>query len=171
LQPTVKGDPDLQRNRQLQRLEQAVERFKGCIQALPDKLFLEPMAGWSPRDVVAHLIGWNRYTVEGCQQILDGQKPFYFDDASSDFSNVNAVSVQRYSSISRSDLLEELDGSFQQLKTYLLSLDAPQWKADRGVRHGLWTITVANTVGALSDDYDAHREEIKQWASSIAGHP
>ena len=156
-------------DRQTQRLEQAVEAFRACIWALPEDLFLNLMDGWSPRDVVAHLIGWNRHTIEGCRQILSGQKPFYFEDAHNDYSNVNAESVQSYSSTSRPNLIEEFDRSFEELKLYLFSLDPSRWEADRGVRHGRWAITVGNTIGALRSDYDAHRQEIKQWASRIEG--
>jgi hypothetical protein len=152
-----------------QRLEQAVERFKRCIQVLPGDLFAKPMDGWSPRDVTAHLIGWNGYTLEGCQQIVRGQTPFYFTDADNDYSNVNAESVRTYTSTNKLDLLEELDRSFQELRVYLASLNPFKWRADYGVKHGRWIITVANTVDALCDDYDVHWQEIEQWASKIRG--
>jgi len=117
--------------------------------------------------MTAHLIGWNRYTLEGCQQIVHGQKPFYFTDADNDYSNLNAESVRTYMSNNKLDLLEELDRSFQELRAYLALLNPLQWRADCGVKHGRWIITAANTVGALCDDYDAHRQEIEQWASKI----
>lgn len=152
-------------NRHMRELEQAVEAFRACIWALPEELFLKPIVGWSPRDVVAHLIGWNRYTIGGCRQILSGRKPFYFEDAHNDYSNVNADSVQRYSSTSRPNLMTEFGRSSEELRLYLLSLDLSEWETDHGIRHGRWAITVRNTIGALRSDYDAHRQEIEQWAS------
>ena len=52
----------------LNALQEAFARFRDCVAALPGERFLERMNGWSPRDVTAHLIGWNRYTVEGCRE-------------------------------------------------------------------------------------------------------
>ena len=133
----------MDQQKELLRLEQAVERFKGCIQVLPGDLFVEPMDDWSPRDVTAHLIGWKRYTLEGCQQIVSGQTPFYFTDADNDYSNVNAESVRTYTSNNKLELLDELDRGLQELSEYLASLDSFQWREDYGVKHGRWVITVS----------------------------
>ena len=148
---------------QLEKLKQAFERFRDCIEALPEDLFLVPMNGWSPRDVVAHFIGWNRYTIEGARDILHGMEPFYLDDEPNDFRDVNAASVKRYASTSRRELLEELDASFEELKTYLLSLTPSEWRRETGVKHAWATITVENTVTGLRDDYDKHRKAIEAW--------
>lgn len=149
----------------LKDLEQAVERFKACVEALPEDLFLEPMNGWSSRDVVAHFIGWNRYTKEGCRDIFRGTRPFYLDDDKNDYRNVNAVSVQKYASSCRPELLKELDASFDELKNYLLSLTTSEWRRDTGVKHEWATITVENTIDSLRKDYDVHRHAIEKWVA------
>gem|GEM_PF-6117860 len=51
------SDPVSCSDHRLKDLEQAVEQFTACVVALPKVLFLEPMNGWSVRDVVAHFIG------------------------------------------------------------------------------------------------------------------
>ena len=55
--------------------------------------------------------------------------------------------------------------SFNELKGYLLSLTPSEWCKDTGVKHELATITVANSVSGLRDDYDAHRNAIMTWMS------
>ena len=157
------NDPSFSSEYRLRDLERAVEQFKACIEALPEGLFLEPMNGWSARDVVAHLIGWNRYTIEGSRDILRGVRPFYLDDDSNGFCNVNAASVQKYASTCRQELLGKLDASFNELKEYLLSLTLSQWCKDTAVEHEWATITVENTVFGLRDDYDKHRHAIQTW--------
>lgn len=156
----------MNRKRQLRELVESLEHFKKLVADLPSSLFLKSMNGWSPRDVMAHLIGWNRHTLEGCTQILQGQEPFYFVDAENDFSHVNAESVQRYSSVRKDELMEQMDESFQELEAYLLSVDPMHWKMDHGVKYHNWTITISNTVDALRQDYDAHRKQIEEWLSS-----
>jgi hypothetical protein len=152
---------------QLRSVEEALERFKACIRRLPAADFTRRMHGWAPRDVVAHLIGWNRYTVDGCREILDGRKPAYLGDAANDFSNVNAVSVRRYSSRDRESLLEELDRSFAELRAYLESVDVQLWETHPGVAHEKWMIGARDSLDALGHDYDAHREEIERWAAAL----
>jgi hypothetical protein len=44
-------------------LRQAYKEFVDLIHSLPEALFLSSMNGWSPRDVVAHLIGWNGHMI------------------------------------------------------------------------------------------------------------
>lgn len=83
--------------------------------------------------VVAHLIGWNRSTIRGCEQIKRGEIPFYFINPGRDFSNVNAVSLQQYSSEDRQELVGELRASFLELHRFLLSLAPSEWPADFGV--------------------------------------
>lgn len=148
----------------IQELEETVEVYISTIEDLPDSLFLKSMNGWSPRDVTAHLIGWNQLTIEGCDQITRGKRPNYFDDADNDYSNINAQSVKTYASKNKVNLLVELEDSFKDLKSFLRSLSYQNWVKDYGVRYADWVITVHNTVLALREDYQSHQQEIETWA-------
>jgi hypothetical protein len=150
--------------KQIHKTEKAVKEFTATIEKLPQDLFLKPMNGWSARDVTAHLIGWNLRTIEGCQQIIQGKRPDYFEDAVNNFSNLNAEAVERYASTNKINLLAECTDSFKDLKEYLQSLSAQEWVHDYDVRYRNWMITVYNTVLALQKDYQSHREEIESWA-------
>jgi hypothetical protein len=153
--------------KQLKGLEEALDRFKACIRLLPEALFTARMDDWTPRDVVAHLIGWNRHTIEGCREILEDRKPHYLGDAFNDFSNLNAQSVERYSCKDREGLLAELDSSFNELGAYLRTVDPDRWETHDGVRHEKWIITAPDSVDALRNDYEAHREEIERWLRGV----
>ena len=85
----------------MRRLEATMAAFSGYIQALPAAVFLHRFTDWAPRDVVAHMIGWNQATQEAIEQIRRGEMPPYFMDLPNDFANVNAASVQAYSSTDR----------------------------------------------------------------------
>ncbi len=101
------------REQDLQALQSAFETFTACMSRLPVPVFLRPVTEWAPRDVVAHLIGWNHSTITGCEQIRQGMVPFYLADAGDDFRHVNANSIQTYTSREKPPLLEELTASFQ----------------------------------------------------------
>ena len=79
-------------------LANAVESFASEVESLDDERFLGPLGRWSARDIVAHLIGWNRYMVRGMEQILLGELPFYDVDPGEDFANVNRTHVRDYPS-------------------------------------------------------------------------
>jgi hypothetical protein len=49
------------REQDLQALQSAFETFTACITTLSGPVFLRKVTEGAPRDVVAHLIGWNRY--------------------------------------------------------------------------------------------------------------
>ena len=160
----------MQTNPQIKQLDQAVSNFKSCIQDLPESKFLQPINGWTPRDVLAHLIGWNRHTITGCRQIKTGKLPSYFSDAENDFRNVNAKSLALYNKTDQGLLLDELEDSFQALQNYLLFLDPNDWKTDFGVSYRGSTITIEDEVAELIKDYYDHREEIQAWAKIQKDH-
>jgi len=154
---------------QIRQIEKAVSEYISTIEKLPEDLFLTPMNGWSPRDVTAHLIGWNQHTIQGCRQIIQGERPDYFEDADNNYRNLNARSVKKFASKNKVNLLAECADSFKDLKSYLESLTPQQWEKDYGVRYRDWMITIYNTVLALQKDYEIHREEIERWARRQSG--
>jgi uncharacterized protein (TIGR03083 family) len=142
-------------------LAEAVESFARLVEALDEKAFLGPLGRWSARDVVAHLIGWNRYTVQGARQIVRGELPFYDVDPGEDYANVNRTHVREYPSRVRDELLAELRISARELSEALSALDSDTWSRDDGVRHNGQTVTIGSTVDDLIVDYAHHAEQIR----------
>lgn len=153
----------MQANPVIKQLYQAVSKFKKCIQDLPESKFLQPIHEWTPRDVLAHLIGWNRLYITGLPEIKSGVEPSYFSDTYNDYRNVNAKSLEQYNQTDQGLLLDELDDSFQALQNYLISLDSDDWKTDFGVSYRGSTTTIEDEVADLIQDYDDHRKEIQAW--------
>jgi len=148
---------------QINKLGLIVEDFARCVASLDKRLFLKKLNRWSPRDILAHLIGWNRYMIAGSKQIMKGELPFYDIDPGKNYSKVNAVLVRRYASRDKQELLDELRASVQELKQFLQSLDAGEWCRDYGVRHQGAIITIQNSVDDLIADYAYHIEQINEW--------
>ncbi len=147
----------------LHALRTSVTAFVQSMASLPEDLFLTKIVNWTPRDVVAHLIGWNRHAREGCDQIRAGKAPFYLSDAGDDFRGVNAASVEQYAARDKQALMRELEASFQELEQYLRGLGPGLWDADTGVRYRDRPVTIRNTIRALGRDYDRHRQRLEQW--------
>ena len=80
---------------QIARLDRSVEELAAAVASLDEKLFLERLNGWSSRDIVAHLVGWNRLIIEGSRQIMRGELPSYDVDPGENYSKVNAKLIPR----------------------------------------------------------------------------
>lgn len=156
---------------QATRFEHCVDAFAASVMALDDGLFLSKVDGWTPRDIVAHLTGWNRHIVIGAQQILRGELPFYDVDPGPNYSKVNAAIVSEYDETDRSALLDQLAQTAGELKAFLRVMDPEDWDRDFGVRHkaddltvdsmDADVVTVKNTVDELIADYDHHRKHLE----------
>ena len=152
---------------QIRNLTSNIREFAGYINSLPEILFLKKLDDWAPRDILAHLIGWNRYTIEVCQQIIKGEIPHFFVDPGDDFSKFNAILVQEYSSKDRGRLIEELEVSAWELELFLLSIEYTKWDTDYGVTYKGGSVTVNNMAEGLSGDYVNHRKQIETWVESL----
>ncbi len=152
---------------QIAKLDQSVEAFMRCIVSLDEEIFLQKFNDWTPRDILVHLIGWNRYVIEGGKELLRGELPFYDIDPGDNYSKVNAVLIREYSSTIKEKLLTDLRQSARELKEFLRSVDPSSWDRDHGVRHAGHTITVKNTMDELIATYDHHREQIERCARAV----
>jgi hypothetical protein len=145
-------------------LKQAHQDFAELISSLPEEKFLSPMNGWSPRDVIAHLIGWNSLMIESSLSILAGEPPSYYDDARNDYSNINSGFITKHSSRSKQALLAELRSSMDNFEAFIHSLPAEELTADHGVFHYKGNpATVNKIINSLAGDYQHHTNEITQW--------
>lgn len=153
---------------QVTKLGFSVDEFVRCVASLDEELFFKKIDRWSPRDILAHLIGWNDYIIEGSKQIMRGELPFYDIDPGENYSKVNAVLVRQYPSGGKQELLDKLRASAGELKQFLQSLDQSEWDRDYGVRHQGSTITIRNTIDDLISDYAHHRKQIEEWTGRTA---
>lgn len=146
---------------QIDRLREAVREIRASAEALSTSAFLGPLGNWTPRDVVAHLIGWKRYAMRGAQQLLEGELPFYYVDPGEDFCNVNARLVAEYPSQDRTELLAEHAQAAAELEEYLRSLSQDQWQGETGVRHKGEELTIRQTVDWDIEDHHHHSEQFR----------
>ena len=149
---------------QIESLGDAVREIRVAVDALTDDAFLGALGNWTPRDVVAHLIGWNRYCVRGAQQLLEGELPFYDVDPGEDYCNVNARLLAEYPSEDRAELLAELKASAHELTEFLRSLSEERWSGGTGVRHEEEELTIRQNIDWLIEDHHHHSEQIRDLA-------
>jgi hypothetical protein len=146
---------------QLEQLEKAFENFVQVVHSLSPTGFLASLGDWTPRDILAHLVGWNRNTLVGCQQIQSGLQPFYHVDGPNDYRTLNAEIITRFNSIDRPALLRELVKGKDLLVSYLEGVDEHDWNKDFGAQHYRGgPATISRAIESLTNDYVNHAAEI-----------
>jgi hypothetical protein len=151
------------KNDQLGKFEKAYQDFVGVVDSLTPADFLRSLGDWTPRDIVAHLIGWNRNILIGCQQIQAGISPFYHGDGLNDYRTINAESIVRYDSTDRDALLRELAQGKDELTTFLRGVADQDWGRDFGVQHYRGgAATIGRSVESITRDYADHGQEISR---------
>ena len=149
------------RNKQLEDLDAAYAAFMQTVQGLSAENFLKPLGDWTPRDIAAHFVGWNRITLVGCSELREGVEPFYFYDGTNDYRKVNARFFEQFPSSDREELLNEIAVTKDALVAYLQTIDETEWELDTGIIHyRSEPATVARCVDSLIRDYRKHRQEI-----------
>lgn len=149
------------KDKQLTDLETACTAFIETMRGLSAKGLLASLGDWTPRDIAAHLIGWNRITLAGCSALCEGAEPFYFHDGTNDYRKINAKFLRQFPSTERDELLKEIAITRDVLVAYLKTIAESEWELDTGVVHYRGDpATVARCVDSLIRDYRKHRQEI-----------
>ncbi len=150
----------------LDGLHSAYRDFVAGVRSVPEAMFLTSMNSWSPRDVVAHLIGWNRLMIQSGVSILAGEPPAYYADAPHGFRNINAAFVAAYSFSTKGDALRQLELTMGEFESYIAGLSASQLSSDHGIRHHSGQpATVGKLIGSLAGDYALHARQIREWVA------
>ncbi len=146
---------------QLKQFDAAFDHFVQVVESLTEPQFLASLGDWTPRDIVAHLVGWNRNVLVGCQQIQSGLQPFYHVDGPNNYRSLNAEIIARFNSTDRPALLRELAKGKDLLVSYLDGVDDREWDKDFGVRHYQGgPATIGRALQTLTADYVNHAAEI-----------
>lgn len=149
------------RDKQLTDLETNYTIFMQTMQGLSAENFLASLGDWTPRDIAAHFIGWNRITLAGCSALREGAEPFYFYDGTNDYRKVNTRFFTQFPSTDLNELLEDVTSTKEALIAYLKTIPENEWELDTGIVHYRSNpATIARCVDSLVRDYRKHREEI-----------
>jgi hypothetical protein len=149
------------KSKQLEDLEIAYNTCIETMQSLSVENFFASLGDWTPRDIAAHFIGWNRITLVGCSELREGVEPFYFYDGTNDYRKVNGRFFEQFPSSDRGQLLKEIAITKDALFAYLKTLDEAEWDLDTGIVHYRGgPATIARCVDSLIRDYRKHRQEI-----------
>jgi hypothetical protein len=147
-------------------LQASLDRFTRVVEGLPDEQFLSVAADRTPRDIVAHLIGWNYHAIDASDFIRRGEMPPSLIDPGPDFSRVNGESIARFPSEDKGTLLGQLRESAVVYDAMLRDLPAAEWGDNHGVVRGNWSVTNDSFVEIMIGEFDHHRQELESWPTA-----
>lgn len=149
------------KEKQLADLQTAYDAYIETMKSLSKENLLASLGDWTPRDIAAHFIGWNRITLAGCSALREGAEPFYFHDGTNDYRKVNGKFITQFPSSDGMVLLKEIITTYDALINYLNTIPEDEWELDTGVVHyRSGPATIARCVDSLIRDYRKHRQEI-----------
>jgi hypothetical protein len=134
------------------RLDAASAAFARACADLPAGLRERPgVSGqWSPRQVAAHLAGWDREGARRIRLFLTGPT----ESITYDTDAFNARSVSERARLSWETTLEELAAAFANLK-FAIAVVPPE-AATAGSPFVEWVI-------GRAEDYELHTRQLKDW--------
>lgn len=146
----------------LNRLHAEYEWLQTTLAKLTPEQMLEAgvVGYWSVKDVIAHLVFWNRYPVTELEHALAG-KPFAFDHSALDEHNARAVAA--YANRSLEETLADFEATFQQVVQAIEALPDAAFEPDSELERRL-DDTIAGAFGNNTwEQYHEHGEQIRAW--------
>ena len=122
-----------------------------------DQIFL---GIWLVKDLLAHLIGWDKTNLAASKRILKGTLPSFYKYHDRDWQTYNAIFVKKHKKDSSDELIAEAIASQKKLVEFLQSIPPEQFNKDFGVRFRGYKVTIQRLLEAEIDDEQTHLQQI-----------
>ena len=146
------------------KFEDTLKRVSNMFESMDEEMLNAPLRDWSPRGIVSHWIGWNGYIKTGCQEVQQGETPFYEENAGENCCNVNAAFVKQFADTPKEELISQLQDSGKALMDYVATVPVENYTKDFGVRYEDEVVTVDTMITETIEDYEHHEQQILEWA-------
>ena len=157
------------RDELLARLARVREAILGVCEALPAARRDERFLGeWSARDLLAHLIGWDRVDIEAIDDLVAGRLPAFYAEHDADWATINARLVRRYRMDDWTALLTAARASQQALSARLRELPEADFGRDHGVRWQGRRVTLRGLLAAARRDEEEHLQQLLAFQQAAA---
>lgn len=115
---------------------------------------------WSIKDLVAHLIGWDKTNLVASKGILKGELPAFYRYRDPDWQTYNAMLVKKHKIGSLEELVTTARASQKKLVEFLQSIPPEQFSRDFGVRFRGYRVTIQRLLEAEWKDEQTHLQQI-----------
>lgn len=118
---------------------------------------------WSVKDVLAHLIGWDKTNLRAVKSILKGQLPSFYEHHDHDWQTYNASLVKKHKQDSFKSLLAGMQDSQEKLMEFLQTIPPENFNKDFGVRFRGYKVTIQRLLEAEAKDEQTHHRQMIEF--------
>jgi hypothetical protein len=136
-------------------LEQAHKELLAAIDGLtPEQMAIPVFADWSVKDILAHIVSWEEYTLLDFQRVARGHMPALASFKQQDVDSFNALVMSLRRDFPLDQVMHELEAN---RKATIAAVNAlPDERLAQGQFARIWaTITAGH-------DHE-HAEDIRKW--------
>ncbi len=116
---------------------------------------------WSPRHILAHLIGWDCTNLQAVSELRRHKVPSFYKYHDKDWASYNSKLVARHNRGSFRQLLASAQKSHARLLAELRTLPAEEIIENRGVRFRGCTVTIERLLEAEAEDEQTHHRQLQ----------
>ena len=124
---------------------------------------------WSARELLAHLIGWDRANVRAARELQRGELPSFYAYRDPDWRSYNARLVSRHRRGTFRELLRATQESQVKLIAFFSRVPAIEFEKDQGVRFRGYKVTLARLLQADAKDVRVHAAQLRRFAAGGNG--
>jgi hypothetical protein len=129
-------------------------------EAEQDQVFL---GIWSIKDLLAHLIGWDKTNLNAIRSVIRNQVPSFYEYHDHDWRTYNAMLVKKNKKDSCKELIATAKSSQQKLIEFLQKIPPEDFNKDFGVRFRGYKVTIQRLLEAEADDERTHSGQITDF--------
>lgn len=136
-------------------LEASHKELLAAIDGLtPEQMAIPVFADWSVKDILAHIVSWEEYTLLDLQRVARGHMPALASFKQQDVDNFNALVMGLRRNFPLDQVMDELEANRQ---ATIAALDAlPDERLAQGQFARIWASITAG------HDHE-HAEDIRKW--------
>jgi uncharacterized protein (TIGR03083 family) len=144
----------------LQKLDEGFAAFKKDLEGLNEEQMMRPwLDNWNTRDLLSHVAGWHREMSGALERMGRGERPAPEGVDYSDADSWNAKFSGAAASTAPSEVLRELDASFQAFRSAAAALGEDRFEQGRTVDRMVHTTGIHH--------YTEHGEQIREWRKNL----
>ncbi len=155
----------LPRKEILQRLEVEHQRLITSLARLsPEQTTAPDVLGvWSVKDIVAHLVYWNRYPVQELQAAVSGST---FEHPHGSDDELNAQAVASFTGWSYDQIFNAFEYSYAELVTCVENLPNSAFEASSLIEQTLDETVHGTLANNTYEHWPVHEAQIRTWIES-----
>ncbi len=161
--------PYTQKDKRKERILQDLARTRMAIittaeKLLPSKQRVKFLGIWSPRHLVAHLIGWDYTNIAAATELIAGRLPTFYERHDRDWSSYNKEIIRKRNRGSYNNLLLAAKRSHQKLLSFMKGIPSTEFVLDRNIRYHGWRVTIERLLLSEAKDEKTHLRQLRHYS-------